>query len=157
VTNGPGGANSLYQNQFKQTGKVTFIDVAAAAGVTATAQDSSGVCYGDLDNDGWDDLYVTSPSGEQSILFHNNGNGTFTDITDEADIGGNNLHHAGCAMGDFNGDGLLDIAIANTYDDWNRRDPLFINVVDPTLEQNDLYMQDKNSNGKIHFTDMSEK
>src|SRR6476660_9623749 len=62
VTNGPGGANSLYQNQWKQTGKVTFIDVAAAAGVTATAQDSSAVCYGDLDNDGFDDLYVTSPN-----------------------------------------------------------------------------------------------
>ncbi|HEV7517858.1 MAG TPA: hypothetical protein VGR07_16280, partial [Thermoanaerobaculia bacterium] len=42
VTNGPGKANSLYSNQFKETGKVSFIDVAEAAGVTATSQDSSG-------------------------------------------------------------------------------------------------------------------
>jgi len=145
VTNGPGKANSLYSNQFKETGKVTFIDVAEAAGVTATAQDSSGVCYGDLDNDGFEDLYVTSPS-DPSILFHNNGDGTFSDITHSADIEAGGLHHSGCAMGDFDGDGYLD--------NWDRRDPLFINVVDPALEHNQLFMQDR-AGGKIHFVDAS--
>ncbi len=155
VTNGPGQPNSLYKNLYKETGKVTFIDVAATAGVAATAQDSSGVCYGDLDNDGFEDLYVTSPS-DPSILFHNNGDGTFTDITVEAsaDFGGGSLHRSGCAMGDFNGDGYLDIVVANTYDDWSRRDPLFTDVIDPTLEHNQLFMQD-HVNGKIHFVDAS--
>jgi hypothetical protein len=155
VTNGPGKANSLYSNQLKETGKVTFVDVGGAAGVAATAQDSSGVCFGDLDNDGFEDLYVTS-SSDPSILFHNNGDGTFDDITVEAsaDFGGGSLHRSGCAMGDFNGDGYLDLVIANTYNDWSRRDPLFTNVVDPTLEHNQLFMQDR-TNGKIHFLDAS--
>src|ERR1044071_94940 len=86
VSNGPGHANSLYQNQLAQSGSVTFVDVAAAAGVTATAQDSSGVCYGDIDNDGDEDFYVTG-IGEPNILYRNNGNGTFSDITAAAGVG----------------------------------------------------------------------
>jgi len=154
VTNGPGVANSLYSNQFKETGKVTFIDVAEAAGVTARSQDSSGVCFGDLDNSGFQDLYVTGP-GEDSILYHNNGNGTFTDITDSADIGAGSAHHSGCAMADFDGDGFLDIVIGNTYDSWDRRDPVFINVLDPALEPNQLFLRDHSDRSKIHFVDVS--
>ena len=116
VSNGPGHANSLYQNQLAQSGSVTFVDVAAAAGVTATAQDSSGVCYGDIDNDGDEDFYVTG-IGEPNILYRNNGNGTFSDITAAAGVGAGSFHHTGCAMGDFNGDGLLDLAVANSYGD----------------------------------------
>ncbi|MCG8456175.1 MAG: VCBS repeat-containing protein, partial [Holophagales bacterium] len=52
VTNGPGRANSLFANQLRETGTLTFVDVALAAGVDATDQDSSGVCFGDTDNDG---------------------------------------------------------------------------------------------------------
>jgi hypothetical protein len=153
VTNGPGKPNSLYSNQFMETGKVSFIDVAAAAGVTATSQDSSGVCFGDIDNDGFEDLYVTGV-GEDNILYHNNGDGTFTDITLSAVIGAGSAYHSGCAMGDFNGDGRLDIVISNTYDNWNRRDPQFIDRLDETLEPNQLFMQD-GSPGNIHFVDAS--
>ncbi len=55
VTNGPGTPNSLYKNMLKETGKLTFVDVAVQAGVDATAQDSSAVCFGDIDNDGNDE------------------------------------------------------------------------------------------------------
>ena len=52
VTNGPGFANSLFSNQLEESGELTFDDLGAAAGVAATDQDSTGVCYGDIDNDG---------------------------------------------------------------------------------------------------------
>jgi hypothetical protein len=154
VTNGPGKANSLYSNQLKETGRVSFIDVAETAGVTATSQDSSGVCFGDLDNDAFQDLYVTG-IGEDNILYHNNGNGTFTDITATAGIAAGSAHHSGCAMGDFNADGLLDIAISNTYNSWDRRDPQFVQALDPALEPNQLFMQDRSNSNKIHFVDAS--
>jgi hypothetical protein len=114
VTNGPGSANSLYSNQLVESGSVTFVDVAAAAGVDATAQDSTGVCFGDIDNDGDEDLYVLGV-GEPHKLFENNGDGTFTDITGPANAAGPNRHSAGCSFGDVNADGLLDVVIANTY------------------------------------------
>lgn len=114
VTNGPGSANSLYSNQLAESGAVTFVDVAAAAGVEATAQDSTGVCFGDIDNDGDDDLYVLG-TGEPHKLFENDGDGTFTDITGPANAAGPNRHSAACSFGDVNADGLLDVVIANTY------------------------------------------
>jgi hypothetical protein len=119
VTNGPGGRNSLYVNQLEETGKVSFIDKANQAGVAATAQDSSGVCYGDIDNDGFIDLLVLN-TGRAPTLFHNNGNGTFTDISVASGIGTHGPRYsATCSMGDVNGDGLLDIAIANTTTQWD--------------------------------------
>jgi len=150
--NGPGAPNSLYSNQLVETGSLTFVDVAAAAGVEATAQDTSGVCYGDLDNDGDDDLYVLG-TGEPNHLFENRladtGVATFIDVTDAAGAGGGDKHPVGCSMADFNGDGLLDIAIANTYDDWTHRRPTFVNEVYPGLEHNQLFT----NMGSMEFVD----
>lgn len=115
VTNGPGRANSLYKNRLIETGTLTFQDVGTAAGVGAIDQDSTGVCYGDVDNDGDEDLYVLGRS-EQNRLFRNNGNGTFTNITAGAQVGGGSYGHSSCAFGDVDGDGFLDIAIANSFD-----------------------------------------
>ncbi len=114
VTNGPGSANSLYSNQLVETGQVTFVDVAVAAGVDATDQDSSGVCFGDIDNDGDQDIYVLG-TGESNLLFENNGDGTFTDITAASGAGGQTRHPVGCSMGDVNNDGFLDIVVGNSY------------------------------------------
>ena len=86
VTNGPGRDNSLYQNQLKQTGQTTFVDRGASAGVGATDMDSTGVCFGDIDNDGDEDLYVLGRM-EANRLFRNNGNGSFTNITSTAGVG----------------------------------------------------------------------
>jgi enediyne biosynthesis protein E4 len=119
ATNGPGRGNSLYKNMWRETGALTFTDVAAAAGVAATSQDSTGVCYGDIDNDSDPDILVLGRM-EASRLFRNEGNGTFTDISAAAGVALEARGHTSCAMGDVDGDGLLDIFIANTYDWVNR-------------------------------------
>ena len=123
VTNGPGRANSLYSNTLKDTGELSFIDVASEAGVELTDQDSTGVCFGDIDNDGDSDLMVLS-TAMGNTLFENDGNGHFVDISETAAIGGVGYYSTSCSMGDVNNDGLLDVAIANTYDDWDSFGPI---------------------------------
>ena len=151
VTNGPGAPNSLYHNQLVETGSVTFVDVAQAAGVGSAAQDSSGVCYGDIDNDGDQDLYVVA-TAMANAMFENNGDGTFTDITNSAGVAGDGRHAIGCSFADFDQDGLLDVTVGNTYDDWNHRQTVF--VVGPTypgMEHNYLFL----NQGGNTFTDVS--
>jgi hypothetical protein len=114
VTNGPGTPNSLFRNRLKETGNLSFQDVAQSAGAALTSQDSNGVCFGDIENDGDLDLYVTGYKGNR--LLKNNGNGTFSDITASSGTGGQTTTGVSCAMGDINGDGLLDILVANTFD-----------------------------------------
>ena len=115
VTNGPGAANALLSNQLEETGDLDFVDVALAAAADATDQDSTGVCFGDTDNDGDQDLYVLGRD-EPNILFENDGRGGFIDITASAGVDGGALGSASCAFGDTNGDGLLDLFVANALE-----------------------------------------
>jgi len=114
VTNGPGAPNSLYSNQLTESGSVTFLDVGESAGVAATDQDSTGVCYGDTDNDGDHDLLVLGRS-EPNRLFENQADGTFTEVL-ASGLGGGDLSSTSCSMGDVDGDGLLDVVVANAFD-----------------------------------------
>lgn len=98
VTNGPGRANSLLQNLLVEEGELALIDVAAQAGVESTDQDSEAVCYGDIDNDGDEDLVVTGVD-EANRLFVNNSDGTFTFKAD-SHLDGGDRSTAGCGMGD---------------------------------------------------------
>jgi hypothetical protein len=123
VTNGPGAANSLYSNRLRETGMVSFVDVAASAGVAASEQDSTGVCYGDLDNDDDPDLLVLG-NMEPNRLFENRGNGIFRDISARSGVGTVSLGALSCAMGDIDNDGRLDIAIVNGFDRSHQR-PIF--------------------------------
>ncbi|MCF6249921.1 MAG: CRTAC1 family protein [Methylococcaceae bacterium] len=111
VTNGPGKSNSLYQNQYTDSGDLVFVDQAQQAGVAAIGSDSTGSCFGDIDNDGDQDLLVLAFNAPHS-LFENQGDGSFTDISAASHIS-YKQGAMSCAMGDVNGDGLLDIAIAN--------------------------------------------
>jgi hypothetical protein len=150
VTNGPNTPNSLYQNQLVETGTLTFVDVAAAAGVTATVQESSGTVAGDLDNDGDQDLLVLGIVDE-NILYANNGDGTFTDVTTTAGIAG--FEHSGSAsatLADFDGDGLLDIYVGNGHD-LDDYEPIFAYAPE-VVSHNHLFM----NRGGLVFEDTAE-
>ena len=99
---------------FKNNRDGTFTDVTEKAGLVHHGW-GQGVCIGDYDNDGFDDLFVTYFG--KNVLYHNNGDGTFTDVTDKAGVGGNGKRwNTGCAFVDYDRDGKLDLFVANYID-----------------------------------------
>ena len=100
----------------------TFTDVTHKAGLDAEEMFGMGVAVGDYDNDGYDDLFVTAYG--QSHLFHNNGNGTFTDVTQKAGLGGVKEFSTGAAWVDYDKDGKLDLVVAN-YVQWTPETDLY--------------------------------
>ena len=106
---GPPPRNRLFRN----AGGGRFSDVTRFAGVGQTAY-GMGVCAGDVDNDGHDDLYVTC-YGPNS-LFRNNADGTFRNVAAEAGVAGDAAWSVGCAFLDYDADGFLDLYVANYVD-----------------------------------------
>lgn len=104
--------SALYRNM----GDGTFKDVTEAAGVGAQGLFGMGVAVGDYDNDGFPDLYVLGYG--RCILYRNNGNGTFTDVTARAGVENSGMWASSAAWFDYDNDGRLDIVIAN-YVDWS--------------------------------------
>jgi len=99
--------NALYRN----LGNGKFEEVAARAGVDRLDFYGMGVAVGDFDNDGHPDLFITGfPS---SALFHNNGNGTFTEVTDRAGVKNPGKWAASAAWFDYDRDGYLDLVVTN--------------------------------------------
>ncbi len=91
----------------------TFTDVTVKAGLVATGW-GQGVCVGDYDNDGWEDLYITYYG--RNRLYHNNG-GSFTEVGEKAGVAGSGkAWGTGCAFVDYNRDGHLDLLVANYVD-----------------------------------------
>jgi len=99
--------NILYRNN----GDATFTDETRAAGVGCTAN-SKGVCAGDYNNDGFFDLYIANDDSA-NILLKNNGNGTFSDVTNQAGVA-EPLGAHGCHFVDFNNDGFQDLYISGS-------------------------------------------
>jgi len=130
--------NQLFHNN----GDGTFTDVTASSGLGEDCC-TTVASWGDYDNDGYLDLYVgryldpreTIPTtfyarnGEPNRLYHNNGDGTFTDVTDRAGVGDTGLC-LGSAWGDYDNDGYPDLFVVNDFG----RSTLYHNNGDGTFE-----------------------
>jgi hypothetical protein len=110
--------NALYRND----GNNTFTDVTDNAGVPGTGY-GLGCAWGDYDNDGFPDLFVTQYGS--NVLYHNNGDGTFTDVTAKAGVAGleSGPIHSGAIFVDYDRDGRLDLYVGSyvAFDARSRR------------------------------------
>jgi hypothetical protein len=109
---------SFYATLLRNKGDGTFEDVTAKAGLSgANLGFSFGVAAGDYDNDGNEDLFIANAG--RNALFHNNGDGTFTDVTEGSGLDHKpaNVLSVGAAWLDFDNDGLLDLVVSN-YTEW---------------------------------------
>jgi hypothetical protein len=130
-----GITNSLGRNLPADYPGITFSDATAAAGITFHHFDGkrssqlpedmgSGAAWGDYDNDGSPDLFLANEAGPLTLspaqvrasparcaLYHNNGDGTFTDVTDWAGLGGLKGWFQGAAWGDYDNDGSPDLIV----------------------------------------------
>jgi enediyne biosynthesis protein E4 len=107
--NGTVPINHLYRNNHDGT----FTDVTAGSGLAASGW-GQGVCVGDYDNDGWEDLYLTYYG--KNLLYHND-KGVFREVGEKAGVAGTGkAWGSGCAFVDYDRDGKLDLMVANYVD-----------------------------------------
>jgi hypothetical protein len=100
-------SNRLFHNNRNGT----FSDITDKAGLTHMGW-GQGVCVGDYDNDGFDDLFVTYWG--EDVLYHNNGDGTFTEVGRKANVAGDPARWStGCAFVDYDRDGKLDLFVTH--------------------------------------------
>ena len=103
--------HALYRNRHDGT----FEDVTAKAGIAANTAYGMGAAVGDYDNDGKDDLFITNFNGS-NILYRNNGDGTFANVTGQAGLGGDQQWNASAVFFDYDKDGLLDLWVTRYVD-----------------------------------------
>jgi hypothetical protein len=146
---------ALYRNN----GDGTFTDVTTKAGVGAEGLFGMGVAVGDYDNDGFPDLLVLGYG--RCILYHNNGDGTFTDVTMRAGLQNSDLWASSAAWFDYDNDGKLDVVIAN-YVDWSPEHNFYCGDRGPGMRSychpDDFHGQPPSlyhNNGDGTFTDVS--
>jgi len=109
---------SFYSCLLRNKGDGTFEDVTEKAGLSgANLGYSMGVAVGDYDNDGNEDLFICNAG--RDALYHNNGDGTFTDVTEGSGLDRKppNVLSVGAAWFDYDNDGLLDLVVS-TYTEW---------------------------------------
>jgi hypothetical protein len=104
---------------FRQNKDGSFTDVTEQAGLARVSDGNygMGVAVGDYDNDGYPDLYVTNYG--KNILYHNNGDGTFTDVTEKAGVAGGGWS-VSAGFFDYDNDGKLDLFVTR-YMDWDTK------------------------------------
>ncbi|HVU18384.1 MAG TPA: VCBS repeat-containing protein [Candidatus Didemnitutus sp.] len=161
--------NLLYINQ----GDGTFKEMAHAYGLDLNDA-SVMAAFCDYDRDGWLDVFVQTnllnfnehPKGQRNHLFHNNRNGTFTEVTDRAGISGEAQGHS-ATWWDFDGDGWPDLYVANDFAApdklyRNNRDGTFTDVIAQVVPHTPFSsmgsdLGDINNDGRVDFlaTDMA--
>jgi hypothetical protein len=115
--NPPFDDNALYEN----LSGTTFAEMSLASGTRDTAGWGISCNAGDIDNDGWEDFYVTNGLSETSspnVLFRNQGDGTFSDAT--ASVGGGAFDGRGVAFADYDNDGDLDLLVTSDIGELNQ-------------------------------------
>jgi len=117
LVSGGGSPNVLLHNQ----GDGTFVDVAAAAGVANVGTNDSGPIFGDLDGDGWLDLFVGGQAGGVPHVYRNRGDGTFEDVTEHTAWPAG-VDFIGAALGDYDQDGDLDLVTTH----WKNPNHIFL-------------------------------
>ena len=115
-------ARPLRSELWHNNGDGTFSDVTEQAGVGAAGLYGQGVTVGDYDNNGFPDLYVMGYG--RAILYHNNGNGTFTNVTFKAGVGMEGEWPTSAAWIDYDRDGRLDLVVDN-YIQWSPQNNLW--------------------------------
>ncbi len=149
--------SALYRNN----GDGSFTDVTERAGVGAEGLFGMGIAVGDYDNDGFPDLFVLGYG--RCILYHNNGDGTFSDVTSKARVGNVGKWGSSAAWFDYDNDGKLDLVIAN-YVDWSPENNFYCGSKGPGLRSYchpDVYQGQPptlyHNNGDGTFTDVSNR
>jgi enediyne biosynthesis protein E4 len=102
----------------KNNGDGTFTNVSNQAGILPLVG-GRAIAWGDYNNDGYLDLFISRGTDNGSLrqtLYRNNGDGTFTDVTDQAGVG-STANNRAAAWGDFNNDGFLDLYVVNSGSD----------------------------------------
>src|SRR6202162_1979025 len=153
-------AHPLRSALYRNNGDGTFTDVTEKAGVGGAGHYGQGVAVGDYDNDGFPDLYVTGYG--HAILYHNNHDGTFTDVTAKAGVADEGGWSTSAGWFDYDKDGYLDLLVTN-YIEWSPKNNLwcgerrpgyrsYCNTGNYKGQKNKLY----HNNHDGTFTDVSE-
>ncbi len=149
--NGTGAIGDSTNVLFRNNHQGTFTDVAARAGVDNRKQTLS-TAFGDYDGDGWPDLYLENFT-QPNVLYHNNGNGTFTDVTAQTGTAADQVDGFITFFLDYNNDGLLDIFVGN----WSQYDV----VLEDRVAGRATHPRDRSvllrNNGNSTFTDVAEE
>lgn len=157
ATNAYTPAHSLRSALYHSNGDGTFTDVTEQAHAGAAGLFGMGVAVGDYDNDGFEDLYVVGYG--RSILYHNNGNGTFTDVTERAGVANLGKWGSSAAWFDYDHDGKLDLIVANYVDFTPERNLICINEGRPAYCHPNKYHGQTptlfHNDGNGVFTDVS--
>jgi hypothetical protein len=154
-------AHPLRSALYRNNGDGTFTDVTEKARVGGEGHYGQGVAVGDFDNDGYPDLYVTGYG--RAILYRNNGDGTFTDVSATAGVADEGNWSTSAGWFDYDKDGWLDLVVTN-YIDWSPKNNLYCGEQKPGYRS---YCNPNNYRGqktKLYhnnhdgtFTDVSDK